>query len=263
MQPGEIVTRKNVRHRAIKDLLVGCLPLAAVTVSTQFFLGLPQTSDSIENLTLYLLLYSSGNLALYLLLCAVLIITLPNNLPTPGLGVPNRITLFRGILVISVTTLAMLSRVLPETTLWWIIGISTIALILDGVDGQVARRSNTATSYGARFDMEVDAFLMLVLSILIWRNGNIGAWILLIGIARYIFVGAGWLWPPLTRELPDSKRRKGVCVVQGVVLLVCLGPVIPVIVSTGAAATALFLLTVSFGADTWWLLQCNKKGPTR
>ena len=250
MQPSEIVARKNLRQRAIKDLVVGCLPLAAVTVSTQLFLGLPQTP------------YSLGNFALYLLLCAVLVITLPNNLPTPGLGLPNRITLLRSILVISVSTVAMSSSVLLERTLWWVIGISSIALILDGVDGRVARRSDTATSYGARFDMELDAFLMLVLSVLIWRNGIIGAWILLIGTARYIFMGAGWLWPALARELPDSKRRKCICVVQGVVLLVCLGPVIPVTVSTAAASTALVLLTASFGADTWWLLKFNKKDST-
>ena len=39
------------------------------------------------------------------------------------------------------------------------------ALALDGVDGQVARRTGTASELGARFDMEVDAFLILVLSV--------------------------------------------------------------------------------------------------
>ena len=40
-----------------------------------------------------------------------------------------------------------------------------MALILDGVDGKVARRTGTSTALGARFDMEVDAFLILVLSV--------------------------------------------------------------------------------------------------
>ena len=36
---------------------------------------------------------------------------------------------------------------------------------LDAVDGQVARRTGTVSALGARFDMEVDAFLILVLSV--------------------------------------------------------------------------------------------------
>ena len=41
----------------------------------------------------------------------------------------------------------------------------SVALALDGVDGQVARRTGTVSALGARFDMEVDAFLVLVLSV--------------------------------------------------------------------------------------------------
>ncbi|GAA4940924.1 hypothetical protein GCM10023238_03240 [Streptomyces heliomycini] len=44
-------------------------------------------------------------------------------------------------------------------------GLTAVALILDGVDGKVARRTGTSTPLGARFDMEVDAFLILVLSV--------------------------------------------------------------------------------------------------
>ena len=43
--------------------------------------------------------------------------------------------------------------------------LSSVALALDGVDGQVARRTRTVSALGARFDMEVDAFLVLVLSV--------------------------------------------------------------------------------------------------
>ena len=43
--------------------------------------------------------------------------------------------------------------------------MATVALLLDAVDGQVARRTNTVSALGARFDMETDAFLVLVLSV--------------------------------------------------------------------------------------------------
>ena len=53
-----------------------------------------------------------------------------------------------------------------------------MAAILDLADGWVARRTGTATAVGARFDMEVDALLILVLSALVWRYGVTGPWVL-------------------------------------------------------------------------------------
>jgi phosphatidylglycerophosphate synthase len=35
--------------------------------------------------------------------------------------------------------------------------LSTAVLMLDGVDGRVARRTGSQTGFGARFDMELDA----------------------------------------------------------------------------------------------------------
>ncbi len=40
-----------------------------------------------------------------------------------------------------------------------LVALASAALVLDAVDGQVARRTGTATALGARFDGEVDAFL--------------------------------------------------------------------------------------------------------
>ena len=42
--------------------------------------------------------------------------------------------------------------------------LAAVALVLDAVDGRVARRTGTVHPLGARFDMETDAFLILVLS---------------------------------------------------------------------------------------------------
>ena len=67
------------------------------------------------------------------------------------------------------------------------------ALVLDSVDGRVARRTASTTAVGARFDMEVDAFLILVLSAYVVQS--VGLWVLTIGAARYAFVAAGWLLP--------------------------------------------------------------------
>ena len=51
-----------------------------------------------------------------------------------------------------------------------LLGLSAVALALDGVDGWWARRTGTCSAFGARFDMEVDAFLILVLSVYVARD---------------------------------------------------------------------------------------------
>src|SRR6187431_1789800 len=79
----------------------------------------------------------------------------------------------------------------PHVTL--LVVISTVALVLDAVDGHVARRTDSVTAFGARFDMEVDAFLIAVLSVHV--APHLGWWVLAIGAMRYGYVAAGRLLP--------------------------------------------------------------------
>ena len=102
--------------------------------------------------------------------------------------------------------------------------IASVAAALDGVDGWIARRTRTATAFGARFDMETDALLILVLSALVWKSGKTGPWVLASGLMRYAFVAAATIWPWMQEPLEPSRRRQEVCVVQVVALLVALLP---------------------------------------
>jgi len=174
----------------------------------------------------------------------------------------NRVTLGRTALAVPVLALAVFPSALGPVGLWWVIGLSTAVLVLDGVDGRIARRTGTQSAFGARFDMELDAALLLALSVLVWRGGRAGAWVLLIGLMRYGFVAAGRAWPALTAELPESLRRKAVCVAQGVVLLVALGPIIPGWMAVAVAAAGLAALTWSFAVDVHWALT-RGSSPTR
>jgi hypothetical protein len=72
---------------------------------------------------------------------------------------------------------------------------------------------------------------------------------------RYAFVAASWRWPALATELPPSLRRKIVCVIQGVVLLVALGPIIPAGMAVAVAAGGLAVLSWSFAVDVRWTLR--------
>ncbi|MFF9205945.1 CDP-alcohol phosphatidyltransferase family protein [Streptomyces sp. NPDC014986] len=165
-------------------------------------------------------------------------------------GAANRVTLGRASLVGGVTALVADSfQDSPPVPL--LVGLTAVALLLDGVDGKVARRTGTSTPLGARFDMEVDAFLILVLSVYV--SMAMGPWVLLIGSMRYVFVAAARLWPWLTAPLPPSTARKTVAALQGVLLLVAGADLLPDAVDTGVVLLALGLLVWSFGRDVLWL----------
>ena len=80
------------------------------------------------------------------------------------LGPANTVTLVRAGLVVAVTALVVQSWTgdVPRTL---IVAVSAVALALDFVDGRLARARGTVTALGAAFDMETDAFLILVLSV--------------------------------------------------------------------------------------------------
>ena len=169
-----------------------------------------------------------------------------------GLRPADRITLVRAALAGGVAALVAdgLSRPVPVRTL---VLLAVLALVLDAVDGPVARWTRSASAFGARFDLEVDAFLILVLSWYVARSA--GLWVLAIGGARYAFVAAGWFVPALRAPSPPRFWCKVVAAVQGIVLTVAAAAVLPAAASAGLLAIALILLAESFGRQAWWLLH--------
>jgi phosphatidylglycerophosphate synthase len=176
---------------------------------------------------------------------------------SPAMGPADRVTLARATLVGAVTALTA-DALFHPAEVSALVGISIVAVLLDGVDGRVARGTGTASSLGARFDMEVDAFLVLVLSVLAARS--LGGWVLAIGAARYLFVAAGWALPWLRAATPPRYWCKVVAVIQAAVLTVTISGVLPVPVARVLVLLALVLLVESFGRDVWWLVRHR---PTR
>jgi phosphatidylglycerophosphate synthase len=132
-----------------------------------------------------------------------------------------------------------------------LVSLAALALALDAVDGWVARRTRTTATLGARFDAEVDAFLILVLSVYVARSA--GAWVLAIGLARYVFLAAGWALPWMREPLPPRYWRKVVAATQGIVLTIAIADILPQALTQAALVAALALLAESFGRDVWWL----------
>jgi phosphatidylglycerophosphate synthase len=166
------------------------------------------------------------------------------------LGPANAVTLGRATLVGGVTALVVTSFEAP-VPLPVVVTLIGVALALDGVDGQVARRTNSTSKLGARFDMEVDAFLILVLSVFV--AGTFGWWTVAMGAFRYAFVAASWAWPWLNAPLPPKFSRKVVAAVQGVVLVVATASLLPEVLAFALVAAALGALVWSFGRDVVWL----------
>jgi phosphatidylglycerophosphate synthase len=140
-----------------------------------------------------------------------------------------------------------------------ILALAVAALALDAVDGVVARRTRTASTFGARFDGEADAFLMLALSVYVARSD--GWWVLSIGAARYAFAMAGWALPWLRGQLPFRYWRKVVTATQGIVLAVAAAHVLPDPLTQVALAAAAALLAESFGRDVLWLWRRRRAAP--
>jgi phosphatidylglycerophosphate synthase len=167
-----------------------------------------------------------------------------------ALGPADRVTLVRATLVGAVAALMADAFVRP-VAVPALVTLSVVALVLDAVDGWVARRTGTASPLGARFDGEVDAFLILVLSVYVSRS--IGPWVLAIGAARYLFLAAGWLLPWMRAQLPPRYWRKSVAAIQGITLTAAAADVLPRRGTEAVLVVALGLLTESFGRDVWWL----------
>jgi phosphatidylglycerophosphate synthase len=168
------------------------------------------------------------------------------------------VTLIRATLVGGVTALTVYSFGRP-TPVAALVALAAVALCLDAVDGQVARRTGASTPFGARFDMEIDAFLILVLSVHI--AVVYGAWIIVIGAMRYAFVAVGWALPWMCAQLPPRQWRKTVAAIEGIVLAVVAAEIVPRAWAMAALVVALALLVESFGRDVVWLRRHVSRGP--
>ena len=165
------------------------------------------------------------------------------------MGPANLVTAARAVLV------SLLSGLVGESVSigWGLVALAMVALAMDGLDGRVARRLSWVTDFGARLDEEVDAWLTLILAVLVWQTGRAGVWVLATGLMRYAYLCAMVLAPWLSAPLPPRYRRKVVCVIQIGSLILCLLPGLSPAVSVWLAVGGLAALVYSFGADVWWL----------
>ncbi|WP_344122960.1 CDP-alcohol phosphatidyltransferase family protein [Kocuria aegyptia] len=179
-------------------------------------------------------------------------------------GPADRVTVGRSVLV-ALTAALLPVGLVPvlgqdagrpvDAWCWTVFAVALPAWLLDGVDGWVARRTGSATRAGARFDQEVDAVLLLFLSVAVAARIGLPAawWVAVIGALRYLFLLGLRVRPAWRRPLPYSSYRRVVAGIQGGVLLGALVPLIPLPLAVAATVVALVLLLISFGRDVLWL----------
>lgn len=220
--------------------IVGCVAVAAAALTIRP--GMDATGW-----------YPLKAVAIFSLVMLIVLARIAGTHPFATLGAANHVTAVRAMLVSLVGGLA--GEPVGASAGLCAALTSVLVTVLDGVDGWVARRSGMSSRFGARFDMEVDALFILALSMLAWQLGKAGAWVMLAGLLRYVFVAAGWLAPTLAAPLPPSRRRQAICVVQIVGLSVVLLPVVVPPASAWLSAALLLTLVVSFTIDVHWLWQ--------
>jgi len=200
---------------------------------------------------------ASAALPVVLVFLAVLWIVLrflPDHRPVPRFGAANMVTFVRGAITAWLAGCSS-PAIRVESVGWWVAGAAGLAVALDGVDGLLARRRREASAFGARFDMETDALLLLVLSALAVGADRLGPWVLAIGLMRYAFVGAARLWPMLNAPLSPSFRRKAIAAFQGLALTAVFLPVLTDGQAALIAGTALVALAGSFARDVAYLIR--------
>jgi phosphatidylglycerophosphate synthase len=108
-------------------------------------------------------------------------------------GMANRLTF--GRLTLFAGTLAIASQ--SGTGFGALVAAAAVcAWALDGADGWLARRRGETSAFGAQFDMETDAHVVLLLSLYLVVARGFDAWVLVLGALRYLLVLVRWLVRP-------------------------------------------------------------------
>jgi phosphatidylglycerophosphate synthase len=232
---------------ARRPLRAGLLPGLVTAAAAIYAAGILWVQDLTFTLTAF---------AGLTVMAVLVIVGAVRNHPHVRFGAANQITLARGTGTALLLGLAAAPEVLGTHALapWLPFAGAAALLALDLCDGALARRQGLASAFGARFDQEVDAAAILVLSTLAVVLAGAPVWTLGIGALHYLYRLGSWLLPALARPLPYSLRRRVVCGVQIVALGALLAPVTPTAWVAAVAGVALAALALSFLRDALWCI---------
>lgn len=131
-----------------------------------------------------------------------------------------------------------------------------ILILLDGIDGFLARRFHHVTSFGAVFDMETDAVYVCLASILLFEKGLAGGWILLVGFMRYFFFVLKYFMG--LHDLRDKGTRLGPAIAAVLFVALFIPYILQRTIYFPCLIVASALVTLSF-AWSFYLLITEKR----
>jgi CDP-diacylglycerol--glycerol-3-phosphate 3-phosphatidyltransferase len=182
----------------------------------------------------------------------------------PELTAPTWVTLARGLLICLVAGLLPGPHPAKDAVGWLAGTLYTIAVIGDGLDGALARRTGTATRMGAAQDITTDALGLLLVPLLAVSWGRLPPWYLLLSAAYPLFrfglwARAGLGWPAHPERLRPDPRARLLAGVQMGVVAASLFPVLPRWLLWGASTLAMLPTLVLFTGE--WRLATAPSAP--
>lgn len=173
-----------------------------------------------------------------------------------SLGLANHLSILRGMLLAYLAGFIFSPR--PTGWLAWTAGtLYTSAIVIDYVDGVVARLTRHRSRLGAWLDTQLDALGILIAPVLgmWWRQ--LPPWYLLVALAYYLFIGGIWLRThrqlPIF-ELPPSAIRRPLAGIQMGFISAILWPVLTPPFTWWAATLIMIPFVAGFLRD-WWVVS--------
>ncbi len=152
-------------------------------------------------------------------------------------GYANWVTSFRLSMLISFVFLSLSNELLA--------GLLLLVVVLDVVDGYLARKMNQQSDFGLYFDMETDAFFVALVSMLLYFKGMMPAWILIVGFMRYLNVA---IYQILRLKPKKEPKLRFASVIAGALFVVlAISFVLPTSIRYYSLLIVSILVTYSFG----------------
>ena len=164
--------------------------------------------------------------------------------PRGAFGAANALTALRFAIASAV-------GLVPDGVPTAVLGATVLGVFaLDGLDGWVAKRRGESSEFGAHFDMETDAYFVLLIGLELFTRGRYGAWILVVGLLRYVYVLALALVPARRGDKP--RFTFGRHAFTGLMLGLSLGMMVGGWFGTVVTLAGCGLVWASFGYSFYW-----------
>lgn len=154
----------------------------------------------------------------------------------------DAVTILRGTLTAGAAVWALNYDTL-SAEIW---ALFLIAIVFDGLDGWIARKTQTTSPEGAIFDMETDGIWVSLMCITLVALGIELPWILILGAWRPVYVLVSSVLPRVETHQKGTFFGKAVFVTVAVVLMVVSSPWRSLFLTKALLILASILLSYSF-----------------